>query len=414
MLGNGDGDFISLLGDSNHLMETTVMKLSRRINNLAPAATLAMSARARALKAEGRDVLSLTVGEPDFSTPSYIGEAAKKAIDEHFTRYTAEPGIVELREAVCGYFKSVYGVTSKAENITMTNGGKQGLYNLFLCLLDPGDEVIIPAPYWVSYPAMVELADGKPVVVSAPAEAGFKVTPEQLEKYRTPKTRCLVLNSPSNPSGACYTEAEADALAKWAMDNKILLVADEIYDQLVYAPAKHATFSTWWEKYPEDFALCGGVSKTYAMTGWRVGHVLCATELAKAMSRLQSQTTSNVCSIAQKAALAAYNGGFEAVAEMREAFQRRRDLAHKIISTWRGVFCPKPEGAFYIFPDMHNLYTPAMPNSTSMCEQLLEKANVALVPGAPFGDDNCIRISYAESDEMLTEALERIGKFLYK
>ena len=390
------------------------MKLSRRINNLAPSATLAMTSRARTMKAEGRDVLSLTVGEPDFSTPDYIGEAAKKAIDEHFTRYTAEPGIVELRDAVCGYFKSSYGVTAKSENIIMTNGGKQGLYNLFLCLLDPGDEVLIPAPFWVSYPAMVELADGKPVVVSAPAEAGFKVTPEQLEKHRTPKTRCLVLNSPSNPSGACYTKAEADALAKWALDNKVVLLADEIYDQLVYAPAEQVTFSSWWEKYPENFAICGGVSKTYAMTGWRVGHVLCATELAKAMTRLQGQTTSNVCSIAQKAALAAYNGGLDAVAEMRKAFQRRRDLAYEVISSWKDVYCPLPGGAFYIFPDMHGLYTAAIPNSMSLCEQLLEKAGVALVPGGPFGDDNCVRISYAVSDAMLAEALDRIGKFLYK
>lgn len=390
------------------------MKLSRRINNLAPSATLAMSARARDLKAAGRDVLSLTVGEPDFPTPDYIGEAAKKAIDEHFTRYTAEPGIVELREAVAGYFKSTYSVAAKADNITMTNGGKQGLYNIFVCLLDPGDEVLIPAPYWVSYPDMVELVDGKPVVVAAPAEAGFKVSVEQLEKHRTPKTRALVINSPSNPTGACYSQSEADAIARWALDNKVVLIADEIYDQLVYAPARHATFSTWWEKNPESFVICGGVSKTYAMTGWRVGHVMAAVELSKAMSRLQSQTTSNVCSIAQKAAQAAYNGGFDAVFAMRDAFRRRRDLAHGIISTWKDVYCPLPDGAFYIFPDMHRLYSAAMPGSMSLCEQLLEKAGVALVPGKPFGDDNCVRISYAVSDEMLTEALERIGKFLYK
>lgn len=390
------------------------MKLSRRINNLAPSATLAMSAKARELKAAGKDILSLTVGEPDFATPDYIGAAAKKAIDEHFTRYTAEPGIVELRDAVAGYFKATYSVTAKAENITMTNGGKQGLYNLFVCLLDPGDEVLIPAPYWVSYPDMVELVDGVPVIVAAPAEAGFKVTPEQLEKHRTPKSRALVINSPSNPTGACYTQAEADAIARWALDNKLVLIADEIYDQLVYAPAKHATFSKWWEKYPENFVICGGVSKTYAMTGWRVGHVMAAVELSKAMSRLQSQTTSNICSIAQKAALAAYTGGLDAVAAMREAFQRRRDLAHEIIRTWKDVYCPKPEGAFYIFPDMHRLYNADISGSMILCEQLLEKAGVALVPGKPFGDDNCVRISYAVADDMLAEALERIGKFLYK
>ncbi|MCC8194773.1 MAG: pyridoxal phosphate-dependent aminotransferase [Deltaproteobacteria bacterium] len=391
------------------------MNLSRRINTLAPSATLAMSAKARDLKAAGHDVLSLTVGEPDFPTPDYIGEAAKKAIDEHFTRYTAETGIVELRAAVAGYFKDTYGVTAaKAENITMTNGGKQGLYNVFICLLDPGDEVIIPAPYWVSYPDMVQLADGKPVIVPAPAEAGFKVTLEQLDKSRTAKTKALVVNSPSNPSGACYSQAEADAIAQWAVDNKIILIADEIYDQLVYAPAKHGTFSTWWEKYPDNFVICGGVSKTYAMTGWRVGHVMAGLELSKAMSKLQSQTTSNICSIAQKAALAAYTGGMDAVKAMRAAFQRRRDLALDIIGSWKGVYCPKPDGAFYIFPDVHGLYTASMPDSMAFCEQVLEKAGVALVPGKPFGDDNCVRMSYAVSDEMLAQALERIGKFLYK
>ena len=391
------------------------MKLSCRINSLAPSATLAMSARARELKAAGHDVLSLTVGEPDFPTPDYIGEAAKKAIDEHFTRYTAETGIVELRTAVAEYFKREYGVTAaKAENISMSNGGKQGLYNVFLCLLDPGDEVIVPAPFWVSYPDMVKLAEGKSVIASASAEAGFKVGLDQLEKCRTAKTKALVVNSPSNPTGACYSQAETDAIAKWALDNNIIIVADEIYDQLVYPPAACGTFSTWWEKYPDNFVICGGVSKTYAMTGWRVGHVMASLDLSKAISKLQSQTTSNICSIAQKAALAAYSGGLDEAVKMRGAFQRRRDLALEIINTWKGVYCPKPDGAFYIFPDVHGVYTASMPDSMAFCEQVLEKAGVALVPGKPFGDDNCVRLSYAVSDEMLIQALERIGKFLYK
>lgn len=390
------------------------MKLSCRINNLAPSATMAMSARAGALRAQGRDVLSLTVGEPDFFTPDYVGEAAKRAIDEHFTRYTAEAGIAELREAVVGYFKSAYGVTAKNSNIIMSNGGKQSLYNLFVSLLDPGDEVIIPAPYWVSYPEMVRLADGKPVAVHAPSAAGFKATVEQMELARTEKTRAVIINSPSNPTGACYSQEETDAIAQWALSNNLMVVADEIYDQLVYAPASHATFSKWWEKYPENFAICGGVSKTYAMTGWRVGHVLAGEELIDAMSRLQSQTTSNVCSIAQKAALAAYGGGLTAVEAMRVAFQRRRDLALDIIGTWKDVYCPKPDGAFYIFPDVHQLYTAEMSGSIALCSQVLEKANVALVPGEPFGDDNCVRISYAVSDDTLAQALERIGTFLYK
>ena len=389
------------------------MKLSSRINNLAPSATMAMSARAQALKAEGRDILSLTVGEPDFPTPDFICKAAKDAIDARFTRYTAEPGIAELRSAIAGYFTSLYGVTAAAENTIAVNGGKQGLYNLFVCLLDPGDEVLIPAPYWVSYPAMVELVDGKSVIVPAGAEDGFKITPAKLDQYRTPKTKLLIFNSPSNPTGACYSQAETDAIAQWAVDNKIIVIADEIYDQLVYTAEPFVSLATWWAKYPENFVICNGVSKTYAMTGWRMGHVLANPTLIKAMTRLQGQTTSNVCSVTQKAALAALRGGFDEVKAMRVAFQRRRDYAYGVISKWRDVVCPKPEGAFYIFPDVHRLYTKAMPDSMSMCEQLLEKAEVALVPGAPFGDDNCVRISYAVSDEVLAQALDRIQKFLY-
>ncbi len=389
------------------------MKLSRRINNLAPSATMAMSARAQALKADGRDIISLTVGEPDFPTPDYICKAAVAAIESRFTRYTAEPGIVELRKAIAGYYTSQYGVAAGAENTIAVNGGKQGLYNLFVCLLDPGDEVLVPAPFWVSYPPMVELADGKPVIVSAGSEDGFKITPAKLEKYRTPKTKLLVFNSPSNPTGACYSRAETDAIAQWAVDNKVIIVADEMYDQLVYTAESYASLGPWWAKYPDNFVICNGVSKSYAMTGWRMGYVLGEPNLIKAMTRLQGQTTSNISSVTQKAALAALTGGLDAVNTMRAAFKRRRDLAYGIISGWRDVVCPKPEGAFYIFPDMHRLYTKEMPDSTALCEQLLEKANVALVPGGPFGDDNCVRISYAVSDETLTKGLERISVFLY-
>ncbi len=389
------------------------MKLSRRINNLAPSATMAMSSRAQALKAEGRDIISLTVGEPDFPTPEYICRAAKDAIDARFTRYTAEPGIVELRSAIAGYYTAQYGVPAGAENAIAVNGGKQGLYNLFVCLLDPGDEVLVPGPFWVSYPPMVELADGKPVIVPAGSEAGFKVTPASLEKYRTSKTKLMVFNAPSNPTGACYSRAETDAIARWAVDNNIIIVADEMYDQLVYTAEAYASLGTWWARHPENFIICNGVSKSYAMTGWRMGYVLAEPNLIKAMTRLQGQTTSNVSSVTQKAALAALTGGLDEVNKMRVAFRRRRDLAYNIISGWRDVICPKPEGAFYIFPDVHRLYTKDMPNSTSMCEQLLEKAGVALVPGAPFGDDNCVRISYAVSDETLSQGLERISTFLY-
>lgn len=390
------------------------MILSRRITNLAPSATMAMSSKAQALKAQGRDILSLSVGEPDFPTPAHICEAAKKAIDANFTRYTAEPGIVELRTAVADYFNRFYGTAAKAEHIIITNGGKQALYNFFQAVLNPGDEVLIPTPCWVSYPPMVELAEAKPVSVPSPAEAGFKVTVADLERHCTPKTKAMVINSPSNPTGACYTQKEIDALAAWTLEKGIILIADEIYDQLVYAPAEHGTLSGWWQKHPEYFAIAGGASKTFAMTGWRVGHMLAHPELIKAMSRFQGQTTSNVCSVAQKAALAAFTGDFSILDSMRSAFQRRRDLALEILAGWGDVFCPKPDGAFYIFPDVHRLYRPEYPDSMSLCSQLLEKAGVALVPGAPFGDDKCIRISYAVSDDMLAKALERVGKFLFK
>ena len=390
------------------------MKLSHRITSLAPSATIAMSAKAQALKSQGRDILSLSIGEPDFATPTHIGNAGKQAIDDEFTHYTAGPGIIELRAAVAGYFHTQYGVTAAAENVIISNGGKQVLYNFFIAILDPADEVIIPAPYWVSYPAMVELAGGTPVIAPSSVASNFKMTPEDLDRHYTAKTKVLVMNSPSNPSGACYTQAELDAVAQWAVARNVIVVSDEIYDQLVYAPAKKASFSPWWQKHPEHFVIAGGVSKSFAMTGWRLGHALAVPQLIKAMATFQEQTTSNVCSITQKAALAAYTGDFAPVEAMRRAFLRRRDLAMNIINTWKDVVCHVPEGAFYIFPDMHRLYTDKCPNSLAMCEQLLEHAGVALVPGSPFGEDKCVRISYATSDENLVKALERIEAFLYK
>ena len=390
------------------------MKLSHRIAGLAPSATIAMSAKAQALKAQGRDILSLSIGEPDFATPGHIGNAAKLAVDEEFTHYTAGPGIIELRAAVAGYFHAQYGVTAAAENVIISNGGKQALYNLFVALLDPGDEVLIPSPYWVSYPAMVELAGGTPVIAPSSVESRFKITPEVLDRCRTAKTKLLVLNSPSNPSGSCYTRTELDALAQWALDRNVIAVADEIYDQLVYAPAEKLSLAPWWQKHPEHFVIVGGVSKSFAMTGWRLGHALAAPQLIKAMATFQEQTTSNVCSITQKAALAAYTGDLAPVESMRLAFLRRRDLALSIIRAWKDVVCHVPEGAFYIFPDLHRLYTDKRPNSLAMCEQLLEYAGVALVPGSPFGEDKCVRISYAAADEIIVSALERIEAFLYK
>jgi len=389
------------------------MKLAQRITRIKPSATLTINTKAQELRAAGRQIVSLAVGEPDFRTPEHICDAAKAAMDQGFTRYTPVPGIPELRSAVAGYFKTFYGVDAAMENVVVTNGGKQSLYNLFQVLLDPGDEVIIPAPYWVSYPALVQLADGVSVFVSTEPQNNFLVSVEQLETARTPRTRCLVMNTPSNPTGCHYTQAQLDAIAAWAVDKGVFVISDEIYDQLVYAPAKPASLASWWQRYPENFAVANGLAKSFAMTGWRVGYTLAHADLIKAMTKIQGQSTSNICSIAQKAALAALTGGWECLSPMREAFVRRRDLGLSMIRAWGHVVCPEPAGAFYLFPQVDWYYTPQVPDSTALCGLLLEKAGVALVPGAAFGDDRCIRISYALDDETLSGCLDRVGQVLH-
>lgn len=390
------------------------MKIADRVAQLKPSATLTISAKAQELKAQGKHILSLSVGEPDFPTPSHICEAAKKALDDGFTKYTPVPGLTDARQAAANYFNKFYGTAAAAENIILSNGGKHSLYNMYQTLLNPGDHVLIPAPYWVSYPPMVELAGAKAVIIPAAAEKDFKINVQDLEKSRTPKTRLLQLNSPSNPTGACYTKKELDGIAQWAVDNDIIIISDEIYDRLVYGDVQPLSLCSWWTKYPENFIITNGVAKTFSMTGWRVGYTLANPDLIKAMSRLQGQSTSNVCSIAQKATVAALNGDFSEVEVMRSAFQRRRDLALEIVATWPDVVCPKPDGAFYIFPDVHRCYNDRFADSTTLCSVLLDEVGVAAVPGAAFGDDRCIRISYATSDEVLTEALEKVGKVLRK
>lgn len=389
------------------------MKTSSRIAQLKPSATLAVNAKALELKAQGKEIISLAVGEPDFPTPDYVRDACKRALDDGFTRYGAVPGLPELRNAVANYFNVMYGTSARAEHTMVTNGGKQALFNLFQSLLNPGDEVIIPAPYWVSYPPMVQLAEGTPVAVAASAEAGFKVTVEQLEAARTEKTAVLLLNSPSNPTGAAYSRTEIDAIAEWAISHDIFIISDEIYDQLVYSPAEHASLAPWWEKHPEQVCIVNGLAKSFAMTGWRIGYVLAHVDLIKAMSKIQGQSTSNVCSFAQKGAVAALSGGFEVVDSMRASFRKRRDLAMNIIGKWPNVVCPVPQGAFYLFPDVHRLYNETFPDSAALCTHLLEEAGVALVPGAAFGNDNCIRISYAVDEKTLEESLNKIARILF-
>lgn len=387
------------------------MRISDRLTRIKPSATLAVNAKALELRAQGREVISLAVGQPDFGTPAHVCDAAKAALDEGFTRYTPVPGIPELREAVAGYYTKFYGAKTCADNAIISNGGKQVLYNLLMAVVNPGDEVLIPAPYWVSYPAMVQLVEGVSVFVPTTAEENYLVTVEALEAVRTDRTRVLALNSPSNPTGCCYTQEQLEAIAKWARDNDIFIISDEVYDRLVYAPFEPVSLAKTWEMYPETIAIVGALSKSFCMTGWRVGYALAHEDLVKAMSKIQGQSTSNINSITQKAALAALNGPWDIVDEMKEAFVRRRDLAYEIITGW-GAKCPKPDGAFYLFPVLDQFYTDDAPDSAAMCTKILEEAGVALVPGSAFGDDKCIRFSYAVDDETLKDALSKVGNVL--
>jgi aspartate aminotransferase len=387
------------------------MRISERLARIKPSATLAVNTKAQELQAQGREIVSLAVGQPDFPTPANVCEAAKAALDDGFTRYTAVPGIPELREAVAGYYGRFYGARAEAANAIVCNGGKQVLYNLLMALVNPGDEVLIPAPYWVSYPAMVQLADGESVFVPSTADDGYLVTLEGLEAARTDKTRVLILNSPSNPTGCCYTQSRLEAIAEWARKHGIFIISDEVYDRLVYAPFEPASLAKTWELYPETIAIVGALSKSFCMTGWRVGYALAHEDLVKAMIKIQGQSTSNINSITQRAALAALTGPWDIVDEMKQAFVRRRDLAYEIITGW-GAPCPKPDGAFYLFPVLDRFYTDDAPDSAAMCTKILEEVGVALVPGSAFGDDKCIRFSYAVDDEVLKSALAKVGSVL--
>ncbi len=388
------------------------MKLADKFSSVKPSATLAINAKALELKNQGVQIISLAVGEPDFTTPQHICDAAKAAIDAGFTRYTAVPGIMELRKAAAAYYEQEYGAKIEASNVVISNGGKQPLYNIMQCLLNSEDEVLIPAPYWVSYPDMVLLAGAKPVSVPTSVHNDFKVTVEELEKYFTPQSRMLILNSPSNPTGVLYSQEEIDTLMEWAMAKGLFVISDEIYDQLVFDGKKSSTAAAWFVRYPEQVALCNGVSKSYAMTGWRLGYSITCPALTKAIVSLQGQSTSNVCSVAQKAALAALEGPKDFMNEMREAFTRRRDAGYARIQSWSKAICPKPGGAFYFMIDVHQYFRPGLADDIELCAALLEKANVAVVPGSAFGDERCIRLSYALADEVLMEALARIEKVL--
>ncbi|MEX2517896.1 MAG: pyridoxal phosphate-dependent aminotransferase [Paracoccaceae bacterium] len=392
--------------------------LADSLARVKPSATIAVTSKARELKAAGRDVIGLGAGEPDFDTPENIREAAKGAIDAGHTRYTAPDGIPELKEAICAKFKRENGVDYKPNQIIVSTGGKQVLYNALVATLNPGDEVIIPAPYWVSYPDMVLLAGGEPVTIVAGIETSFKITPEQLEAAITPKTKWLIFNSPSNPTGAGYSAAELKALTEVMMRHEhVWVMTDDMYEHLAYAPFEFATVAEVEPRLYERTLTVNGVSKAYAMTGWRIGYAGGPVELIKAMGTVQSQSTSNPCSISQWAAVEALNGPQDYIPWSREQFQRRRDLVVSMLNQTRGITCPKPEGAFYVYPSIAGLIGKTAPSGKiiatdeDFAAELLEAQGVAVVFGAAFGVSPCFRISYATSDAVLEEACQRIQRF---
>lgn len=391
-------------------------QLSDRLQRLAPSATLAMSQKSSEMKAQGIDVINMSVGEPDFNTPDHIKQAAKLAIDENYSRYSPVPGYPDLRQAIARKLERENHLHYLPAEILVSNGAKQSVCNTVMALINPGDEVIIPAPYWVSYPQMVLLAGGKPVIVEAGFEQNFKMTPEQLEAAITPKTRLLILCSPSNPTGSVYSKEELEGLANVIKRHDDLFVlADEIYEHINYV-GKHESIAQF-EGMKERSIIVNGVSKAYAMTGWRIGYIAAPEWIVKGCNKLQGQYTSGPCSVSQKAAEFAYISSQECVEEMRKAFERRRDLIVKLAKEIPGLEVNIPEGAFYLFPKCSSFYGKSdgektINNSTDLALYLLEKGHVATVGGDAFGDLECFRMSYATSDENIIEAMRRIKEVL--
>ena len=393
-------------------------QLSDRLNRLAPSATLAMSQKSSEMKAQGIDVINMSVGEPDFNTPENIKEAAKKAIDDNFSRYSPVPGYPDLRKAIVAKLKNENGLDYTVNEVIVGTGGKQGICNVILALVNPGDEVIIPAPYWVSYPQMAKLAGGVPVIVNAGFDQDFKMTPEQLEAAITPKTKMLILCSPSNPTGSVYSKEELAALADVLRKHPdVFVLADEIYEHINYIGKHHSIAQEPGLK--EQVIIANGVSKAYAMTGWRIGFLAGPEWIIKGCNKLQGQYTSGTCSVSQKAAEAAYTLDQSAVEEMRQAFERRRDLIVKLAKEVPGLEVNIPQGAFYLFPKCNSYFGKSngdktINNSTDFAMYLLEEAHVATVGGDAIGDPDCFRMSYATSDENIKEAIRRIKEALSK
>lgn len=393
-------------------------QLSDRLNRLAPSATLAMSQRSNEMMAQGINVINMSVGEPDFMTPDYVKEAGKRAIDDNFSKYSPVPGYLSLRTAIANKLKRENNLNYSASEVIVGTGGKQGVCNTILALVNPGDEVIIPAPYWVSYPQMVKLAGGVPVIVPAGIEQDFKVTADQLKAAITSKTKLIILCSPSNPTGSVYTKEELEALAKIVLEhNDLFVLSDEIYEHINYIGC-HASIAAC-EGMKERTIICNGVSKAYAMTGWRLGWVAAPEWIIKGLNKLQGQYTSGTSSVSQMAALAAYEGDQGCVEDFRKAFQRRRDLIVSLAKEVSGLEVNVPEGAFYLFPKCSSYFGKTdgkhvVNNSTDFALYLLEEGHVATVAGDAFGSPDYFRMSYATSDDNIIEALSRIKEVLLK
>ena len=387
-------------------------QLSDRLQRLAPSATLAMSQKSSEMKAQGIDVINMSVGEPDFNTPDHIKEAAKKAVDDNYSRYSPVPGYADLRVAIANKLKQENGLDYSTAEILVSNGAKQSVCNTVMALVNSGDEVIIPAPYWVSYPQMVKLAGGNPVIVEAGFDQNFKMTPQQLEDAITPKTKMIILCSPSNPTGSVYSKEELKGLAEVILRHDDLFVlADEIYEHINYV-GKHESIAQF-PGMKERAIIVNGVSKAYAMTGWRIGYIAAPEWIVKGCNKLQGQYTSGPCSVSQKAAEFAYTASQECVEQMRVAFERRRDLIVQLAKEIPGLEVNVPEGAFYLFPKCSSFFgksdgTTTINNSTDLALYLLEKGHVATVGGDAFGDAECFRMSYATSDDNIREAMRRI------
>lgn len=393
--------------------------LNRRSKNLMPSHTMAIDARAKQLKAQGLDIINLSVGEPDFDTPDSAKEGGIRAIHDGFTKYTIAPGIAELREAIARKLRRENGLEYNADDIVVSNGCKHSLFNVFMVVLDPGDEAIIQAPYWVSYPEMVKLSGGTPVIVQTDASTGFELTPEMIEHAITPRTKAIILNNPSNPTGVVYSVETLRAIAQLAVRHDLLVISDEIYERLVYDGAEAVSIATLEPGMQQRTITVNGLSKAFAMTGWRLGYAAADRSIAKAMSELQSHSTSGPSSITQKAALAALEGEQQCVETMRLEFDRRRHYAIGRMRSMPGFRLDvEPRGAFYVFPNVSELFGRTVgkhhiASDDDLCSAILESAQVAVVPGGSFGSPEHIRISYATSMEKLCAGLDRIESLLH-